>query len=156
MTTKYLASAVTNYGETVRTNADQNPKGLQTSCLTLDEIGIPLAYTEDALNWHAKEYSDTELNLSTLPKFWLEEIVDGVIYQHDYDGTNLTTYTNGTAGPPVPHTPENVNYTVGKGVYPTLSVDLTVKDIVTHFAVFSDDYDIYDQSKRYTYLQGVQ
>ena len=155
MTTKYLASTITNYSETIRTNADQNPKGLQTSCLTLDEIGIPLAYGDGALNWHAKEYSDTELNLSTLPKFWIEEIVDGVIYQHNYDGTNLTTYTSGTAGTPVPHTPENVNYTLGRGAYPTLSTDQTVKDVVTHFAVFSDDYDIYDQSKRYNYLQGV-
>lgn len=152
MTTKYLASTITNYDETIRTNVDQNPIGLQITCLQRDEIGIPVTYTEDALNWHGKEYGDTQLNLTTLSKFWIEEIVDGVIYQHEYDGTNLTTYTEGSAGTPVPHTPENVNYTVGKGVYPTLSTDPTTKNIVKHFAVF---YDGYDQAKRYTNLQGV-
>jgi len=53
--TSYNFSEPTNYVETIRTNADLNPVGLQTLCLELNSAGVPQSYTETVLKHNAKQ-----------------------------------------------------------------------------------------------------
>jgi hypothetical protein len=47
--TPYKFSTISNYVETIKTNVDLNPKGLQTLALKLDGAGVPTAYTDTVL-----------------------------------------------------------------------------------------------------------
>jgi len=53
--TSYNFSEPTNYVETIRTNANLNPVGLQLLCLDLDDAGIPYHYTEAVLHHNANQ-----------------------------------------------------------------------------------------------------
>jgi|GEM_PF-5082036 len=53
--TSYDFAETTNYAETIRTNADLNPIGLQTLCIDLDYAGVPQSYTETELKHNAKQ-----------------------------------------------------------------------------------------------------
>jgi len=53
--TNYNFEEITNYVETIRTNVDLNPVGLQTLCLDLDSVGVPQHYTEAVLHHNAKQ-----------------------------------------------------------------------------------------------------
>lgn len=57
---------ISNYAETIRTNVDLNPKGIQTTCLTLDGAGVPTAYVDNALEWHGNGYADTSTVTDTV------------------------------------------------------------------------------------------
>ena len=51
---------ITNYAETIRTNADFQTKGLQTTCLDLDGNGEPTAYDETQLHFYGNGWIDTQ------------------------------------------------------------------------------------------------
>lgn len=148
------ASEISNYTTTARKKSHN--KGIQTTAFTLDAIGVPTAYDVSKFNFYSNEYGNSQTNLSTVGNFWLEEVIGSTIYQHKFDGTNLTTYTNNVAGTPTAHTPENANYLVGKGVYPKVTANPLATYTQSVFNLYTDGlYTSYNQSARYTALGGV-
>jgi len=146
---------IPNYASTMYTNADFNQKTQQSTPIIFNGTGRATDVDYTALNWYGNGYGDTQRNLSLEASFWIEEIVGGVIYQHKYDGTNLTTYTNNVSGTPTAHTPENATYKLGKGVYPKVTANPYTTAVHKYFSVEIDNYATYNQSARYTTLQGV-
>jgi len=153
--TSYNFKEIANYTATVRENADFQKAGIQTTAFVRDALGVPQSYDDTALNWRGDGYGDTQWNPSLESKFWIEEIVDGVVYQHNYDGTNLTTYTDNAAGTPTAHTPENATYKFGKGVYPKVTADPYTDNVHIPVSIYTTTYDSYNQAERYTILSEI-
>ena len=149
-----LSATIANYASTVRTNADFQTAGIQTTAFTKDALNVPTAYDVTALNLDGGE-GDTQWNPSLESSFWIEEIIDGVVYQHKYDGTNLTTYTNNVAGTPALHSPENADYLFGKGVYPKVAADPYIDHILKAPSVIVSGYSTYNQTSRYAILSAI-
>lgn len=156
MTTLYEKIPIKNYSQATNyDNDDFNPKGHQSSHYDIDVSGKVVGISDDKLHFYGLGYGDTQWNPSLSSAWWIEEIIDGMVYQHKYDGTNLTTYTDNVAGTPLAHTPENATYKKGKGVYPKVTADGYATYECTHFYVEINGYDSYDQSARYTILAGI-
>lgn len=51
----YDFEMITGYTEFVRENADYNPLGLQTTCLSVNENGAMTGYTESVLKHHDRQ-----------------------------------------------------------------------------------------------------
>jgi len=149
-------SEIENYTSTIRTNADFQNTGLQTTAFIKDSLNVPISYDDTALNWDGGSYGDSQFNPSLQDKFWFEEIVDNIIYQHNYDGTNLTTYTNNVASTPTAHTPEDASYLFGKGEYPKVTADGYTETVHKNIGFYTgSQYDKYNQGSRYIKLQGL-
>lgn len=156
MTTLYEKIPIKNYAKATNyDNDDFNPKGHQSSHYNIDASGMVVGISDDKLHFYSLGYGDTQWNPSLESNFWLEEIIDGVVYQHKYDGTNLTTYSDNVAGTPVLHSPENADYIVGKGVYPKVATDSYTTHECKFFSLEVAGYSSYDQSARYTILAGI-
>ena len=150
------SATIANYIETIRTNSDFQNTGLQTTAFIKDTLNVPISYDDTALNFDGGSYGDSQLNPSIQEKFWFEEIVDNIIYQHNYDGTNLITYTNNVAGTPTAHTPEDASYLFGKGEYPKVDADGYTETVHKNICFYTgSQYDKYNQGSRYTKLQGL-
>jgi hypothetical protein len=145
-------ATIADYTAAVRENADFQTAGIQTTAFQRDALGVPQAYDVTALNFLGDGYGDTKWNPSLESAFWLEEIVDGVVYQHNYDGVNLTTYTDNVAGTPGAHSPENADYIAGKGIYPKVTADPYTENVCTWFVVYTGAYN---QESRYNNLAGA-
>ena len=136
MTSKYLASTITNYVETIRTNVNIAPQGLQTCCLELDEIGMPISYTEDVMNFYGWAYFDFDFDFSTIPNRWIEQVYNGYIMQIGRNNGQSERYINGVYGAPYPIIPDDEPY------------------VIAYYSIFPN-YDLYNRNGRYIYLQGV-
>lgn len=136
MTSKYLASTITNYGETIRTNVNIAPQGLQTFCLELDEIGFPIGYTEYLLRAYGSSHTGLDFDVSELQNYWSEVITNGHIIQSGMHDGQSERYINGVYGAPYPIIPEGEPSTL------------------KYYSIFTN-YDLYNRNGRYIYLQGV-
>jgi len=90
--TSYNFSEPTNYVETIRTNADLNPVGLQTLCLDLDDAGVPQSYTESILKHNAKQ----EILFPLVPEYTYTTIKDIVDIKSDTADRLLFSYADGS------------------------------------------------------------
>ena len=98
---------ITNYAETIRANADFQTKGLQTTCLVLEGIGVPTAYDETQLHFYGNGYVDTQWNPTLSTPWTLTETIDTV--------ENVVVDTD--------YTNENATYLFGKGTYQKVAAD---------------------------------
>ena len=154
--TSYDFEQIEDYTAVVRENADFQTAGIQTTAFVRDESGIPRSYDDTMLNFLSDGYGDTQWNPSLESTFWLEEIIEGAVYQHKYDGVNLTTYIDNVAGAPVAHSPENTDYIIGKGVYPKVAADPYMENMCAWFAVYTGVGETYyNQEDRYTCLSEL-
>lgn len=82
---------ISNWTSTIETNADFQPKGLQTTCLVLNSIGIPTDYTEDRLVKNDNQF--ITLPLDTPLDYTPTKDIDNI----EGDSTSLTiTHTDAT------------------------------------------------------------
>jgi len=146
------AIEIPNYAASMYENVDFNKVGIQTTMLDIDGTGRTTAMVYDEEGFWAKGFGNTQFNPSSdASEWWLEEIIDGVVYQHKYDGVNLTTYTDNSSGGAGAHSPENADYLQGKGVYPKVAADPYTTYTLSHFMWWTGDgYTGYNQSDRYT------
>jgi hypothetical protein len=54
------AEEIANYTSTIRTNADFQSSGLQTTAFIKDALNVPLSYDDTALNWDGGSYGDAQ------------------------------------------------------------------------------------------------
>jgi len=143
---------IPNYLDSMYENVDFNKAGVQTTMLDIDATGRTTAMVYDESKFYSKGFGNTQFNPSSdASEWWLEEIIDGVVYQHKFDGTNLTTYTDNSSGGAGAHSPENADYLQGKGVYPKVTADPYTTYTLSHFMWWTGDgYTSYNQSDRYT------
>lgn len=100
-------STITNYVSTIRSNADFQTRGLQTTCLVLDGAGVPTAYDATKLHFYNNGYVDTQWNPTLKTPWTLTETINTV--------ENVvvdTTFVN-----------ENATYLLGKGAYQKVTAD---------------------------------
>lgn len=138
------------------TNLRDIPHGPVKLSFTVDATSNLIAFDPTIMRFDGGSNLDTHIDLSVVGPFWLEQRMDGVVYQHKYDGTNLTTYIDNVAGTPTAHMPESASYIDGKGVYPKLTSDSFAVYNTTPIRVAAGQaYNEYDQLARYTLLTGV-
>jgi len=69
---------ISNYTPAVRTNAVSQTAGLQTTCLSLDKIGIVASYDASALHFYGDGFIDTQW----VPKLGVDFIAELGQYKH--------------------------------------------------------------------------
>jgi len=92
--------------------------GLQTLRLELNDAKVPTSAFDNKLKFYGTSDNLGTKNMSLIPSFFIEEVIDGTHYSHRYQSGSLVTWISGIEQAPVSFTPPDKVYQLGYGVYP--------------------------------------